>query len=338
MMALIERVSPTKANVLVIGESGTGKELVARLLHDLGPLRTKSFVPVNCGAIPENLIESEMFGHKKGSFTGAVVEKIGLFEVADGGTLFLDEVGELPLSMQVKLLRVIQERTFRKVGGTDDQRVDVRIIAATNRDLEEGVKRGTFREDLYYRLNVIQIRTPHLRERKEDIPLLVNHFLSLFCAKQNKPVPKVNPDVMSAFEAYAWPGNIRELENTIERAVTLESSGVITMESLPKNIGPAVALSSVSPQAALVSDPSKKTDTPFIDLPRPNFSRGPIRLDDILQDVERKYLMAALDHSNGVKKKASELLGITFRSIRYRLKKLGVASSDTESESDEGDS
>ena len=327
MMSLITRVASTKANILVLGDSGTGKELVARQIHELGPLAGKPFIPVNCGAIPESLMESEMFGHKRGSFTGAVAEKSGLFEVAHGGTLFLDEVGELPLSIQVKLLRAIQERTFRQVGGTEDRKVDVRIIAATNRDLEAEVKTGRFREDLFYRLNVIMIKTPPLRERREDIPILVDHFLAIYAKRQNKVSIKMDPSVMKAFEYYHWPGNIRELENVIERAVTLAEAGsTVGIASLPRQIiesGPVRTESS----------PSKNESSPggaptFIDLPQPDFDKASINLDEILQEVERKYLFAALEHAKGVKKRASDLLGITFRSIRYRLKKLGMDSDD----------
>jgi two-component system response regulator PilR (NtrC family) len=327
MLKLIHRVAATKTNVLVIGESGTGKELVARMIHEAGPLRGAPFVPVNCGAIPETLIESEMFGHKKGSFTGAVSEKAGLFEAANGGTLFLDEVGELPLSMQVKLLRAIQERCFRKVGGNDDIRVDVRIIAATNRNLEEGVAKGTFREDLYYRLNVIQLKTPPLRSRRGDVRLLAGHFLKAFAQKQKKDVVDFEPDAWAALEGYAWPGNVRELENVVERAVTLGSGGLIPLAALPPQIVDAAARAgtrAVAPAGATVVAPAAAPEE--LRLPAPDFSRGPIDLDRILGDVERTYLLQALEHSGGVKKKAAELLGITFRSIRYRLKKLGVES------------
>ena len=332
MMSLMKRVASTKANVLVIGESGTGKELVARQIHDMGPLAGKPFVPVNCGAIPESLMESEMFGHKRGSFTGAVAEKIGLFEVANGGTLFLDEVGELPLSIQVKLLRAIQERTFRQVGGNDDRKVDLRIIAATNRDLEAEVKTGRFREDLFYRLNVIMIRTPPLRERREDIPILIDHFLAIYSKRQNKLGIKVDNSVLKAVEYYHWLGNIRELENTIERAVTLSEAGsLITLATLPRQIvesGPTRADAGLSKHET----PGRSSST-FIELTRPDFDKG-VQLDEILQDVERKYLLAALEHAGGVKKRASDLLGITFRSIRYRLKKLGL---DIEEDPEAGD-
>src|SRR5271156_5979971 len=198
LLDMIRRVAPSRTNVLVIGESGTGKELVARMIHDSSLLKDKPFVPVNCGAIPENLIESELFGHKRGSFTGAVQDKVGLFEVAGGGTLFLDEVGELPLGMQVKLLRAIQERVIRRVGGNDDIKVDVRVIAATNRDLEAAVAQGTFREDLYYRLNVILIKTPPLRDRKSDIPMLAEHFLKKVSTKYKKTFEGFEPEVMLA--------------------------------------------------------------------------------------------------------------------------------------------
>jgi two-component system response regulator PilR (NtrC family) len=228
---MMERIASTTSNVLVIGESGTGKELVARQLHDWSDRAKKSFVAVNCGAIPENLIESELFGHKRGSFTGAVADKPGLFEVASGGTLFLDEIGELPLSMQVKLLRAIQSRTIRRVGGNEDQKIDVRLIAATNRNLEKMVADGTFREDLYYRLNVLMLTTPPLRERPEDIPILVEHFFKKCAAKFGKELQGVTPEAMRALEAYSWPGNVRELENQVERAVALETETKIRRES-----------------------------------------------------------------------------------------------------------
>jgi two-component system response regulator PilR (NtrC family) len=231
LLKMMERIASTTSNVLVIGESGTGKELVARQLHDWSDRAKKAFVAVNCGAIPENLIESELFGHKRGSFTGAVADKPGLFEVASGGTLFLDEIGELPLSMQVKLLRAIQSRTIRRVGGNDDQKIDVRLIAATNRNLEKMVAEGTFREDLYYRLNVLMLTTPPLRERVEDIPILVEHFFRKCAAKFGKELQGVTPDAMRALESYSWPGNVRELENQVERAVALETETKIRRES-----------------------------------------------------------------------------------------------------------
>ena len=312
LMSMIKRVAPNKTNVLITGESGTGKELVARRIHDDGPLKDKPFVAVNCGAIPETLIESEMFGHRKGSFTGAVSEKPGLFEAANHGTLFLDEIGELPLSMQVKLLRAIQERVFRKVGGTEDIKVDVRIIAATNRDLGDMVQAGKFREDLYYRLNVILIRTPPLRDRTDDIEILARAFQDRYAEKQGKQMLGFDPEVIALLKLYPWPGNIRELENTIERAVTLEHSKTITMKAIPAGI--------------LASKPmvAGERSEPLLILDRHDFAKAPLDLDAVLHRVEGVYLKAALHAAGGVKKKAAELLGITFRSIRYRMKKQGL--------------
>lgn len=323
MMKMIEKVAATKTNILVIGESGTGKELVARMIHDSGPLQGKPFVPVNCGAIPENLIESEMFGHKRGSFTGAVSGKDGLFQVANNGTLFLDEVGELPLAMQVKLLRAIQEKTIRKVGGNDDIRVDVRIIAATNRDLEAAVAAGTFREDLYYRLNVILIKTPPLRERGGDLPILMDHFLAKIGAKFKKEFKEFEPEARRAIEAHTWPGNVRELENVMERAITLSVGDRITFASLPPNVQAALRT-----QEHNSSKPAheRSLGSDEIRIPAPDFGSGTVDLDEILGIVERRYLEAALAHSGGVKKKAAQILGITFRSIRYRLQKYGLDS------------
>lgn len=314
LLAMIERVAKSQTNVLVVGESGTGKELVARRIHEDSPLKDRPFVAVNCGAIPENLIESEMFGHRKGSFTGAVSEKEGLFEAAHRGTLFLDEVGELPMGMQVKMLRAIQERVFKKVGGTEDITVDLRIIAATNRDLGKMVTQGKFREDLYYRLNVIMIRTPPLRERVEDIELLAHAFLKRYATKQGKPVAGFEPNTMEVLKSYSWPGNIRELENTLERAVTLEQGPRISVQSLPATVVSKIAL----------GDSEKPPSEFLISLPKHDFSKSPVDLEAVLGKVEAVYLTAALQHSGGVKKKAADLLGITFRSMRYRLKKLGM--------------
>lgn len=339
MVQLIQKVSAHKSNILIIGESGTGKELVARMLHDFGPLKGLPFVPVNCGAITETLIESELFGHKKGSFTGAHADKPGLFEMANRGTLFLDEVGELPLSMQVKLLRALQDRTIRKVGGTEDIRVDVRIIAATNRDLEAGIQKGTFREDLYYRLNVIQIKTPPLRERRGDITILADHFLKRYCAKQGKKLIGMEPDALERLETYAWPGNVRELENTIERAVTLENGTRVSVASL----SPALMVHSVQDFSTGAADGTGEHSRARVTvnsarelrLPFPDYSKGAINLDSVLGEVEKTYLLSALEHTGGVKKKAADLLGITFRSIRYRLKKLGVESGGDDADTSE---
>ena len=310
LISLIGKVSPTKTNILIIGESGTGKELVARMIHDTGILKGKPFIPINCGAIPESLIESELFGHRKGSFTGAINEKTGLFEVANGGSIFLDEVGELPLSMQVKILRAIQERAFRRVGGVDDIRIDVRIIAATNRDLEAAIAQGTFREDLYYRLNVIQIKTPPLRTRKDDIPLLAEHFLDRFNQRFGKKIQSFTPDALAALSAHSWPGNVRELENVIERAITLENGKKITINALPQAVLTLVKKNASSKDGILI--------------PSPDFKKGDIKLDEILGRIEETFIRAALAHGSGTKKKTAQLLGITFRSLRYRMKKLGM--------------
>lgn len=346
LISMIDKVASNKTNVLIIGESGTGKELVARMIHESGPLKGKPFVPVNCGAIPETLIESEMFGHKKGSFTGAISDKIGLFEAASGGTLFLDEVGELPLPMQVKMLRALQEKTIRRVGANEDIKVDVRIIAATNRDLEAAVKAGTFREDLYYRLNVILIKTPPLRERHGDVEILANAFLQKFAERQKKEVCGLSPEVLEIFRTHSWPGNVRELENTIERAVTLEVGPLITVGVLPPSVtvaydgGARSKMESVeikagrggaAPSVGVVQPVAAGNGTAReIRLPLPDFKAGPINLDEVLAEVEKQYLKHALEFTGGVKKKAADLLGMTFRSIRYRLGKLGMDSDDGE--------
>jgi two-component system response regulator PilR (NtrC family) len=297
---LMAQVAATRTSVLVCGESGTGKELVARGIHDLSERRDKPFVAVNCGAIPENLLESELFGHVKGAFTGAVQNKPGLFEVAHGGTLFLDEVGELPATLQVKLLRAIQERTIRRVGGNSDIAVDVRIVTATNRDLHADSQAGRFREDLYYRLNVIQIPLPPLRERAEDIPLLAQHFLEKFAREQAKPALRLSDAALARLLAYDFRGNVRELENTIERAVALARGDTIGPELLPG----ALQATRTPGAAQLPSDGGN--------------------LDDLMNAFERDLLLAALARSGGVKKRAAQALGITFRSFRYRLEKLGL--------------
>ena len=304
---LIKRISQTATNVLITGESGTGKELIAKAIHFNGPLKERPFVTVNCGAIPENLMESEMFGHKKGSFTGAHVDKMGLFEVANGGTLFLEEIGELPLNIQVKLLRAIQERVIRMVGGTEDIKVDVRIVAATNRNLEEFVKSGGFREDLYYRLNVIHIRSPSLRERREDITILAKHFLEKYSSRLTKSVKAISDDAMEILKKYDYPGNVRELENIIERTVALEAGATILPESLP----PLVTTTSGNRRLASAYD---------IDV-----TDEGLDLEKIIGQIEKEILIKAIHRANGVKKRASKLLGITFRSMRYRVEKYGLS-------------
>jgi len=298
---LVRQVAETKTNVLISGESGTGKEMVARAIHDAGDRRDRPFVAVNCAAIPENLLESELFGHVKGAFTGAVQNKAGLFETADTGTLFLDEVAELTPPLQVKLLRVIQEKTIRRVGGTSDRRVDVRILAATNRILQEEVRVGSFREDLYYRLNVIEIPLPPLRARRDDIPLLMGHFIEKYAVELGRELRGISEAAAARILAYDFPGNVRELENVIERAVALCHGDQIEVDLLP----PALL------------DPS----------PRGGAQRIPpegVSLEELTGEYERGLLLEALERCGGVKKRAASLLGISFRSFRYRLEKLGL--------------
>ncbi|UYL08513.1 sigma-54 dependent transcriptional regulator [Bdellovibrio sp. SKB1291214] len=308
---MVKRVSQTPTNVLITGESGTGKEVVAKAIHYNGPLKDRPFVTVNCGAIPENLMESEMFGHKKGSFTGAVADKPGLFEVADGGTLFLDEVGELPLTIQVKLLRAIQERVVRRVGSTEDTKVEVRIIAATNRNLEEMVAKGTFRQDLFYRLNVINIKTPSLRERREDVPLLANHFLKKYNERLNKNIGAISVEAMEILKKYDYPGNVRELENMIERTVALEGGATILPESLPPMVNTTSGRKMASSNEIEMGDDG-------------------VDLDKVMGQIEKELLIKAIHSAGGVKKRAAKLLHISFRSMRYRIEKynLGVVGDD----------
>lgn len=313
---LIRKVSDSPTNVLVTGESGTGKEMVAKAIHYNSPLKDRPFVSVNCGAIPENLVESELFGHKKGSFTGAISDKDGLFEVADGGTLFLDEIGELPLSSQVRILRAIQEKTVRRVGGTEDIKVEVRIIAATNRDLEQMVQQGTFRQDLYYRLNVINIRTPPLRERRDDIPLLAGHFLQKYSERFSKQIQTISKEAMDLLKKYDFPGNVRELENIIERTVALESGATVLPESLPQFVNTPTGRKMVSSDGIEITDEG-------------------IDLQKVLDQLEKELLVKAIHQANGVKKRAAKLLGITFRSMRYRVEKFSLGKVDDDELSDE---
>ena len=313
---LVRRVSQAPSNILVTGESGTGKEVIAKAIHYNGPLKDRPFVTINCGAIPEQLMESEMFGHKKGAFTSAVNDKPGLFEVADGGTLFLDEVGELPLTIQVKLLRAIQERVIRRVGANEDIKIEVRIIAATNRELEQMVKDQTFRQDLYYRLNVINIRTPSLRERKEDIPLLANFFLKKYNDRLNKTVQGISLEAMEVLKKYDYPGNVRELENIIERTVALEGGATILPESLPPFVNtPAGRKMASSNEIEITADG--------------------VDLDKILGQIEKELIIKAIHASNGIKKRASKLLNITFRSMRYRVEKYNLGTMDEDELDDE---
>ena len=302
---LVRRVAPTPSNILITGESGTGKEMIAKAIHFNGPLKDRPFVPVNCGAIPESLMESEMFGHKKGSFTGAVADKIGLFEAADTGTIFLDEVGELPMSIQVKLLRVIQERVIRRVGAIEDTPVNVRIIAATNRNLEDMVKEGIFRQDLYFRVNVINIHAPALRDRMEDIPVLATHFLKKYNERMQKNIGAISAEVMDLLKKYNYPGNVRELENIIERTVALEPGSTILPESLPP----------------IVNTPSGRRLASSHDI---EVTEDGLDLDKVIGQIEKELLIKAIHAAGGVKKRAAKLLNITFRSMRYRLEKYNM--------------
>jgi two-component system response regulator PilR (NtrC family) len=307
LMELVDKVAPTKTTVLVVGESGTGKELVARAIHLRGPRAGDPFLVFHCGAVPEGLLESELFGHVKGSFTGAIANKPGIFELAKGGTVFLDEVGELPTTVQVKLLRVLQERVVHRVGGAGGTEVDVRVIAATNKDLVQRVATGDFREDLYYRLNIIQVRVPPLRERRSDIPVLANAFLARFVEEQRSPVLRITDSAMGSLCQYSFPGNVRELQNIIERGVTLANSDALDVDALPEHVR---------------------------GLPRPEVT--PVFPDDIpdegldlvalVEAYERGLLRKALDKTHGIKKRAAELLGLSFRSFRYRAQKLGLSS------------
>ncbi len=304
---MIRQVAGTRTNILITGESGTGKELIARAIHELSDRADKPFVPINCGGIPETLMESEFFGHKKGAFTGATEDKKGLLELAHQGTVFLDEVAELSIPMQVKLLRAVQERVFRTVGGTRDIHVDIRIISATNKRLEDEVIAGNFREDLFYRLNVIEIKVPPLRERKSDLKALAQHFIEKYAAEMGKEVTKVSSYAIDLLKKYDFPGNVRELENLIERSVALSSTNILLPDSLAMSIHKRRWIEGIKNQRFDLDE----------------VAHG-VALDSILADIERAYLEKALECTNGNKNKAAELLGISFRSFRYRLEKLGV--------------
>jgi len=305
-------VASTNSTILIYGESGTGKELVARAVHVCSPRDTESFVSVNCGAFPETLLESELFGYVKGAFTGANQNKRGLFEVAGGGTIFLDEISEMTLPMQVKLLRVLQERTVRPVGGTREISTDVRVIAATNRDLDSLVAENTFREDLYYRLSVIPIRVPPLRDRREDIPLLVNHFLKKYAPAAGKSILRVHPQALDSLCGYEWPGNVRQLENTVERAVALEMTDELHVE-LPAE-RPKTKAAGANGGGAMPGAPSASGAI----LPEG------VDMEKYVAQIERSLLQAALNRSHGVQTRASELLGISYRSFRHLMKKYDV--------------
>ncbi|MFH1573213.1 MAG: sigma-54 dependent transcriptional regulator, partial [Acidobacteriota bacterium] len=299
---LISQVAPTRATVLIQGESGTGKELVAKAVHAASGRSEAPFVAINCGNIPSELLESEMFGHVRGAYTGATSSKKGLFEVADGGSLFLDEISAIPLEIQAKLLRVIQEREFRRLGGVDSVKVDVRIIAATNTDLQAAVAGGAFRDDLFYRLNVIVIKLPSLRERTEDIPLLADHFIRKYCAENDKEVGKIDPAALRVLMDHHWPGNVRELENVIERAVVLSVDRVLTADLFPKSIVTA------APETHL------------------EFPGNGIRLKERVRNFEKALIVAALERTDGNQKKAAHLLSLNATTLSEKLKRLKIKS------------
>jgi len=299
MREMIARVARSQAPVHISGESGTGKELVAKLIHESGPRRDNPFVPVNCGAIPNELMESELFGHKRGSFTGAVSEKLGLIQAAEGGTLFLDEIADLPLHMQVKLLRVIQEKSVRPIGEQHEVGVDVRILSATHKNLAQLVAEGKFREDLFYRVNVIELRVPSLRERAEDIPELAESVLRRLGRRMKIMPPTLSNEALRALESYAFPGNVRELENILERAITLSTGGEVGIDDIQLRATPA-------PPAVAAR------------------ATGGAALGDHLEEIERDAILKALEQTRYNKTAAAKVLGVSFRALRYRIKKLGI--------------
>jgi len=304
---LIKAAAPTRSTILVQGESGTGKELVARAVHQNSDRSTSSFITVNSGSLPPDLLESQLFGHVKGAFTGAFSQKKGLFEAADTGSIFFDEISSLNLETQAKLLRVMQEREFMRLGGTKIVKVDVRVIAATNVELESLIRQHQFREDLFYRLNVIKIELPSLRQRKEDIPLLVRHFIDIYSAENNKEISGVTEDILEILEAYDWPGNIRELENLIERAVVLTKTKLITRDSLPPFLLTSKGLSSDS---------------------NSDFGEN-MNLKQRLAEFQKRAILSALKKSRGVQKKAAEMLGVKATTLNEMIKRLGIDSTDT---------
>jgi two-component system response regulator PilR (NtrC family) len=308
---MIRQVAKTRTNVLITGESGTGKELIARAIHDESDRSDRMFVAINCGGIPETLIESELFGYKKGAYTGATQDKKGLFEMGDKGTVFLDEIGELSLPLQVKLLRAVQEKKIKPVGGNEDIQVDIRIISATNKKLENEVIEGRFREDLFYRLNVIEIKVPSLRERKSDLRALAQHFLEKYSSEMGKEVNKISSYAINLLNKYDFPGNIRELENLIERSVALSTTNILLPDSLALSIHKRRWIEGIQ---------DRRFDLDEV-------SHG-VSLEAILEEIERAYLKKALECSDGSKNKAADLLGISFRSLRYRLDKLGIDKMD----------
>ena len=296
LFSTLSKVAQSNSNLLIVGESGSGKELVAKAIHNLSVRKDNAFVAINCAAIPENLLESELFGYMKGGFTGAVSNKQGLFELANDGTLFLDEIGEMPLQLQAKLLRVIEDSTFRRVGGLSDIKVDVRILSATNKNIQDFVQKGLFREDLYFRLNVLSVKVPSLRERRDDIPVLIEYFLEKHAGGRKR----ISGNAIEMLKDYHWRGNVRELENIIERAVLLCNKELIDVNDLSEEIG-------LTPAAGPAALPS-----------------GGMNLEKVISNVEKDYLLKALEKTNGVKTEAAKLLNLSFRSFRHRLKKYGI--------------
>jgi two-component system response regulator PilR (NtrC family) len=313
LFELIETIAPQSSRVLVTGESGTGKELVARAIHENSARAKAPFITINCGAFPESLLESELFGYMRGSFTGANENRRGLFQAADGGTLFMDEIGNMSLTMQVKLYRVLQEGKVRPLGSTEESDVDVRVIAATNKDFAKEIAEGRFREDLYYRLSVIPIHLPPLRERREDIPLLVRSFLDRYSKSMGKKIEGIEPEAMRRLEVYDWPGNVRELENTIERAVALEGSARISAEGLPVRIREHYQ-EAVSSQHSGNGGNGNGSILP---------EEG-IDLEMHIQKLERSFLLAAMERSGGVRTRAADTLKMSYRSFRHYAKKYGI--------------
>ena len=312
---MVETIAKTTSTVLITGESGTGKDLVARAIHYNSLRRERPFVALNCGGVPETLLESELFGHMRGAFTGADTNKKGLIEVAEGGTVFLDEIGEMTTTMQIKLLRVLQDRRFRRLGGTEETQADIRVIAATNQDLEKAVANGRFREDLFYRINVIRMHLPPLRERKDDIPLLAEHFLSKYAELMKKPVRSVSQASLPLLQLYGWPGNVRELENVIERAVALEQTPAILPDSLPPHVRtPAASMRDETHPGSRIPDPGVML---------PDLGEG-FDLEARGEDFYRHYIARALERAGGVQVKAAEMLGMSFRSFRYYAKKFNI--------------
>ncbi len=314
ILALIDKVSKANSTVLVTGESGTGKELVARLIHEKSPRNSKPFIPVNCAAIPSELLESELFGHEKGAFTGATYSRPGRFELANGGTIFLDEIGDMPLHLQVKILRVIQERTFERIGGIKPVKVDIRVIAATNKNLEQEVKEGRFREDLYWRLNVVPIGIPPLRERKEDIPILCNFFINKYASSFGYKI-ELSAEVIETFLNYHWPGNVRELENLIERLYVLNEGGKISVDDLPEKIKYS----------------ENKFNRELIPEELNPFSSG-IDLNEMIREYEKKLILHALNVNNWIKSRAAKYLNINRTTLIEKMKRLGIKDNEAKNE------